>query len=141
MVAFVIFWAAFLCLTFFLLGVIFKGLASAFSALLSSLASILVIVFYAGAGALVLSLIYDIVDGIITRGLSDVIGTIITFVIVIALIVGLLGGLGAALLGLVAAIGISILEVVFSVLEGAATSCEKVYCHFLLVITNRLEKC
>lgn len=141
MVALVIFWSSFFCLIFFLLGGIFKGLASAFNALLSSIGLVLTIAFFSGAVAFVLWLLYDIIDGIITSGFLAVLGTIIIFVIVVGLIIGLVGSFGVVLLELAAVIGIYILTAVSFVLEGAASLCEKAYGHFLFVITNRLEKC
>lgn len=141
MVALVIFWASFFCLIFFLLGAICKGLASAFNALLSSLGLVLAIAFYAGAGALLLYLLHDIIDGIITSGLLEMIGAIVIYILLISLIVGLVGSIGAFLLGLAVEIGLLILGIVSYVLEGAASLCEKAYGHFLLVITNRLDRC
>lgn len=141
MVALVIFWASFFCLVFFLLGAICKGLASAFNALLSSLGLVLIIAFYTVVGALLLYMLHDIVDGIITSGLLKMIGTIILFTLLVSLIVAIVGSIGVFLLGLAVEIGLLILGAISCILEGAASLCEKAYGHFLLVITNRLEKC
>ena len=62
MVAFVIFWSAAFAIIFFMLGIFFKGLASAFNALLSSLGSVLAIGGLAALAGIALFLLYGIID-------------------------------------------------------------------------------
>lgn len=141
MVTFVIFWAALFCVIFFLLGTLFKGLASLFTGFINSVMEVIAIAILAGLGIVVLFALYAIASGIRTAGLGEVIETIVILVIVLGIIGGLLGGLGAALLELATAVVGFVITVVSVVLEGAAAFCEKAYAHFLLVIIKRVDKC
>ncbi len=141
MVAFVIFWAALFCVIFFLLGTLFKGLASLFTGFITSAIYVISFAILAGLGVAALFAIYAIANGIRTSGIGEVIGTIVILVIVIGIIGGLLGELGAALLELATAVVEIVITVVSVVLEGAAEICEKAYAHFLMAIIKRLDKC
>ncbi len=141
MVAFVIFWAALFCVIFFLLGTLFKGLASLFTGFITSAINVISFAILAGLGVAALFALYAIASGIRTSGLGAVIGTIVMLVIVLGIIGGLVGGLGAALLELAAVVVEFVITAVSVVLEGAAGICEKAYAHFLLVIIKRLDKC
>lgn len=141
MVAFVIFWSAFFALLFFVLGVIFKALASALDALLYSIGRLLAFGGLTALAVIALSLLYAIVDGIIKNGLLSVIGAIVGFVIVLGIFGAILGRLGAALLELVVTVALFVLDVVSGVLEWLADRCERGYIKFLTVIINRLDKC
>ncbi len=140
-VTFVVFWAALLCVVFFLLGTIFKGISSAFTGLLESGGFVLAIGFLGGLAALVLYLIYAIAHGIITEGFSSVLGTVILAIIVFGLIGGIIGGLGSIVLSIALAVAEYVLIAVAFVLEGATSICEKAYMYFLLVIYKRLDRC
>ena len=141
MVAFVIFWASLFCVIFFLLGTLFKGLASLFTGFVTSVMNVIRIAILAGLGIVALFALYLIASGIRTSGLGDVIGTIVIFVIVLGIIGGLLGGLGADLLDLATAVVEFVIAIVSGVLEGAAGICERAYVHFLMAIIKRLDKC
>lgn len=141
MVAFVIFWAAVLAVLFFILGIIFKGLASALNSLLSSIGDILVIGGLATLAVTALYLLYAIIDGIITQGIREVLGMILLFVLGIGIVGALLGGLGSVLLSIIVVITEYILLVSSFVLERAAAICEEGYNKFLTVIQNCLDKC
>ncbi len=141
MVSFVVFWAALMCVLFFLIGALFKGLASIFNGLLDSVQLVLGIGILAGLAAGALVLIAGIVEGIVTQGLGEVIGTIILALVVLGLIGGLVGGLGAALLELALMVAGIVLTAIQFVLEGGSALCEKAYAHFLLVIYKRLDRC
>ena len=141
MVAFVIFWSAVFAVIFFILGIIFKGLASAFNALLTSIGSILAVGFLTGFALVALYLLYIITDGIITKGFSAVLGWIVLFIIDVAIVGALVGGLGALLLNIVVVIAEYILLAVSCVLEKAAAICETMYAKSLSAIFNRLDKC
>ncbi len=73
MVTFVIFWAAVFALLFFLLGVIFKALASVFNyaiqAAAASMVPIIGMFFVPIILAIALGMLYVIVVGIITEGI------------------------------------------------------------------------
>lgn len=140
MVAFVIFWAAFFALVFFVLGIIFKALASAFNALLSSI-KVLSLGALAAIIVIALFLLYVIVEGIVRGALLSVIGAIVMFLVVLGVLGAILGGLGAALLELIITVSLLILDIVSGVLEWLADGCERGYIKFLRVIINRLDKC
>lgn len=141
MVAFVIFWAAVFAIVFFLLGNVFKALASGFSALISSLALLLSVGFLTLAAIIVLYLLYGITDGIITSGIGEVIGTIFMTIVVIGILGALFGGLGAVLLELVLVVVTFALDIIDSVLNWAADLFERGYIKSLKTIINQLEKC
>lgn len=141
MVTIVVFWAAVMCVLFFLLGTIFKGISSAFTGFMESGGFILAIGFLGGLAALVLYLIYAIVHGIITEGLGSVFGTIIIALIVFGLIGGIIGGLGSIVLSIALTVAEYILIAMAFMLDGATSICEKAYNHFLLVIYKRLDRC
>ncbi len=141
MVAFVIFWAAVFAIVFFLLGNVFKALASGFSALISSLALLLSIGFLTLAAIIVLYLLYSITDGILTSGIGEIAGTIFVAIVVIGILGGLFGGLGVALLELVLDVAILALDIIDSVLNWAADLFERGYIKSLKTIINQLEKC
>ncbi|MDE6747959.1 MAG: hypothetical protein K2K21_02680 [Lachnospiraceae bacterium] len=140
MVAFVIFWSSFFALVFFVLGVIFKALASALNALLSSI-KVLSLAALAAMIVIALFLLYAIVEGIVQGALLSVIGTIVMFVVVLGIFGAILGGLGAALLEFIVTVSLLILDIVSGVLEWLANGCESGYIKFLRIIINRLNKC
>ncbi len=139
--AFVIFWAAVLAIICFLLGNIFKALASGFSALLSSLVLYLSIGFLTVASIAILSLIYGITDGIITGGLGNAIGSIVFFIVVIGFLFAIFGGLGLILLELIMFVVNTLLTFIDMVLTWAADLFERGYKKSLRSIKNQLEKC
>ena len=141
MVAFVIFWSATFAIFFFVLGIIFKGLASAFNALLSSIGGVLAIGGLAALAGIALYLLYGIIDGIIKEGFWSVLGMIVLLVIEIGIIGAIVGGLGAMILEIVVSIAVFILSIISAVLEGAAGLCERSYAKFLTAIIKRLDKC
>ena len=140
MVAFVIFWSSFFALVFFVLGVIFKALASALNALLSSI-KVLSLGALAAIIMIALFLLYVIVEGIVKGALLSVIGAIIMFVVVLGIFGAIFGGLGAVLLELVVTVALFVLDIVSGVLEWLANGCENGYIKFLRIIINRLDKC
>lgn len=141
MVAFVIFWSAAFAIIFFMLGIFFKGLASAFNALLSSLGSVLAIGGLAALAGIALFLLYGIIDGIIKDGFWSVVGTIIMFLIVLGIVGAIIGGLGAMILEIVVVVVGYALVIISAVLEWAADLCERAYAKFLKAIISRLDKC
>lgn len=141
MVAFVIFWSSTFAILFFVLGIIFKGLASALNALLSSIGGALAIGGSASLVGMAFYLLYGIIDGIIKEGLWSVLGMIVLLVIEIGIIGAIVGGLGALILEIVVPIAVFILSIISAVLEGAAGICESAYEKFLTAITKRLDQC
>lgn len=147
MVAFVIFWAAVFALLFFLLGVIFKALASVFNyALQAAVASMIPIIGKFCIPillAIALGILYAIVVGIMTEGFWSVIGLLILLVILIGITVALFGWLGALLwvfLELIVACVLYIVGFVSFGLEWLADRCERGYLKFLNVIIKRIDK-
>lgn len=142
MVAITIFWASAFAVIFFLLGVVFKGLAAAFNALMSS--SIGNFIKYAAAAAItviVLFIIGMIVTSIMDGAIGAVIGLIVLLIVVLAICYYLVGWLGAIILTVAVVAAEYILFATSFVLEHASFFCEKVYIHFLRIIINRIEKC
>lgn len=147
MVAFVIFWAAVFALLFFLLGVIFKGLASVFNyALQASVESMIPIIGLFCVPillAIALGILYAIVVGIITEGFWSVIGLLILLSIIIGIVVALFGWLGSLLwvcLELIAVCVLYVIGFVSSGLEWLAVRCEWGYVKLLNVIIKRIDR-
>lgn len=147
MVAFVIFWAAVFALIFFLLGVIFKALASVFNyALQASVASMIPIIGMFCVPillAIAIGILCVIVVGIITDGFWSVIGYFVLLSIIIGIVVALFGWLGTllwAFLELIAVCVLYIIGFVSSGLEWLADGCESGYVKFLNVIIKRIDQ-
>ena len=141
MVAFVIFWSAAFAIIFFILGIFFKALASAFNALMASIGGVLAIGGLAGLAGIALYLLYAIIDGIIKNGFWSVIGTIVMLVIVIGIVGAIVGGLGELILEIVVMVVGYALMIISAVLEWVADLCERLYAKFLKAIISRLDKC
>lgn len=141
MVAFVIFWSAAFAIIFFILGIFFKALASAFNALMASIGGVLAIGGLAGLAGIALYLLYAIIDGIIKNGFWSVIGTIVMLVIVIGIVGAIVGGLGELILEIVVMVVGYALMIISAVLEWAADLCERLYAKFLKAIISRVDKC
>ena len=139
--AFVIFWSAIFAIIFFVLGIFFKALASAFNALLTSLGDVLAIGGLAGGAGVILYLLYAIIDGIIKEGFWSVVGEIVLIFIGICMMVAFTGGLGALILEIVVVVVRYVLTIVSEILEWAADLCERKYVKFLKAIISRLDKC
>lgn len=141
MATLVIFWSATFAIIFFILGIFFKGLASAFNALMTSIGGVLAVGGLAGLAGIALYLLYAIIDGIIKDGFWSVVGTIFLLFILIGLVGALIGGLGAAILEIAVTIAIYALTILSAFLEWAANLCERSYAKFLKAIISRLDKC
>lgn len=141
MVAFVMFWAALFAMSFFVVGTLFKALASAFQALLNFAFTMVAYVIFFCVVVLGASAFYEIVDGIVTGNLKTAITNILFVVVLCVILFGLLGWLGAVILELaMVAIDVASRFVSF-VLEGIASVCEKGYAKSLNMIVKRIEKC
>lgn len=148
MVAFIIFWAAVFASLFFLLGVIFKALASVVNyALQASAASMVPIIGLFSAPILLviaLLILYGVVIGIKTGEIWSAIGYIILIFIIIGIVAALFGWLGALLLTfaeIVVLCAMYIIGFVSIALEWLANGCEGVYIKCLNAIINRIDKC
>ena len=141
MVAFIIFWAALFCILFFLLGTVFKGLASLFDGLISSAIYVISTAIMVGLGEIALFAVYAIASGVRTSGIGAVLGMMAILFIELALTAALLGGLGSLLLGIILSVLEAVIDIISGALEGAASACEKAYAYFLFVIMQRLDKC
>ncbi len=140
MVALVIFWAAVFAVLFFVLGVVFKALASVFNALMAS-TGVFAIGALAAMAVIALYLLYAIADGIIREGFWAVFGWVLMFLVIIGIVGAIFGGLGAVLLELIIVVAEAVLLVVSGALEWLADKCERGYIKFLKVIINRLDRC
>lgn len=141
MVSFVIFWSATFAIIFFVLGIIFKALASAFKALLTSLGMMIGIGGLVGLAVLALVLLYNVIDGIIKDGFWSVVGEIVFIIVMLGIVGAWIGGLGVLILETVVLIADNIITITSAVLEWAAYLCERLYARFLTAIIVRLDKC
>ena len=142
MVAITIFWASAFAVIFFLLGVVFKGLAAAFNALMSS--SIGKFFKYIGLAAItviVLFIIGLIITSIMYGSIGEIILFVVLLIVVLAICYYLVGWLGVIILTVAVVAAEYILFATSFVLEHASAFCEKAYIHFLRIIINRIEKC
>ena len=141
MVAIVIFWAAVLAIVFFLLGTFFKALVAVFNGLLVFIGRILLIgglTLLVGVG---LYLIYAITDGIINKGVGEVIGSIVLFLVVLGIIGAIFSELGEIILEVVLEVVPPVLAAISDMLNWLVDKCERGYIKFLKVIVNRLDRC
>lgn len=141
MASFVIFWSAIFAIIFFVLGIIFKALASAFNSLLTSLGIILAIGGLTSLVGIGLFLMYAIVDGITKEGFKSVIGILVMMIVDIVILIAIVVGLGAGLFRIIVAIGRFVLSIISNILEFFAVIFENEYAKFLKAIINRLDKC
>ena len=137
---FIIFIAAVFTVLFFVLGVIFKGLASMFNGVVNSVSFIAAIGFLGGLTAGGLYLVYTIVNGIMTDGIMSVIGNILMFFLYVVIIFMFVGWLGQIALMVIAAVISVAMGLVSDILDFAAMACECAYAYFLKAIVNQLEK-
>lgn len=140
MVTFVIFGAAILAVLFFVFGVIFKAIASALNATLSSGGNILCLGAVAVVVAIVLEVVGEIIDDIVRNGFWSALGSIIIVVIVIGVLGSLFGGIGAVLFEIIVTVVALLFELASNTLELLADKCEKGYVKSLKVIINRLDR-
>ena len=141
MVVFVIFWAALFAIFCFVFAVLFKLMASAFSALLSSAIQTFTIGGAIGLGGIGLFLLYKIVHGIIKNGIWGVIGTIVIFIVLGAIVGGFFTGIGLEILGIVVVIFETIISFISEILEHLSTLFGEGYIYFLTIIIKYVEKC
>lgn len=141
MVAFVIFWSAFLAIIFFLLGSFFKILTSVFEGVLNAIKGAVGLIAFSGLVIAALYMVYGITEGIINDGIGSVIGMFFLFLIELGLVVALVGGLGSTLLEIVGALLDLAIELISIAFEAAASFCESKFYYFLQVIQKRLSKC
>ena len=141
MTTFVIFWAALFTIVFFLAGTCFKALASAFNAVLESISMILAIAGLAAAAVIAISLVYGVIDMIMTGGIEQLVLIIISMVIILGIAGALIFGLGAILLEAAVNVITLVLTAVSFILEKAAFICERGYAKSLAAIVNRVDKC
>ena len=138
---FIIFWASVFCLLFFILRIIFSSIASAFNALILSLARIVI-----NGGAALLSVIlllslYGIVDSIMGKGLGETIAMVLLFIGELVLCFAIVGGLGALIVGAIVTVFEIILNFISVILEWMADICEKGFDKSLSAIRKYISKC
>lgn len=135
----IIFWAALFAILFFLLGAACKTLASMFNGAIEALAFVLSVIFLAIMAIIVLSMVYAIAHGDLS--LSELVGMILSLIIMIGMLCAILGGLGELIVAVIFFIAQMILVVISFILENSAAICESAYVFFLNIIVNRFEKC
>ena len=141
MTAFVLFWSALFCAIFFILGTVFRGVASLFTGLLTSVAKIRIALVVI-VGLVVLDFIYLFVHDIIYY--SSDIWEIIFAVVVIGVLAFFVGPwlpiVGEIIAGIAGVVGF-IISGVYIVFKKTADICDKAFAHFLMTIVKRLDKC
>lgn len=137
---FIIFGAAVMAIIFFGLGVVCKGLASAFNGGIETAAFIAKICLWSGIGIVALYLLCVIVNGIVSGNVLAVIGTIILSIVYIGIVVLFVGWLWKIIFMLVQLIVTFVMNLVYLILEFAAATCERAYAYFLNAIIQQLQK-
>ncbi|WP_031547769.1 hypothetical protein [Oribacterium sp. FC2011] len=140
MVAFGIFWCAAFAILFFILGVIFKALASAFNALLTTLVNLIALGVLVGLVELAIYMLCSTIQGIITEGFFAVLGSFLMFAVALVIFIVLVGGLGFMIFGLMVSLVSLLAGAVSSILDWIAETCEKQYARMLKSLINRIDK-
>lgn len=145
--AFIIFWAATFAILFFIIGIFFKILASAFYAILNSIVSILKISGVALLSIVTLFLLYGIVEETVNSSLGRALA--LFGILVIEVVVGTVFILGISsfvltfilmFLECIVGIIIFILKSISQILDWISDACEKIYKKLLTIIVSRLDK-
>lgn len=145
--AFIIFWAATFAILFFIIGIFFKILASAFYAILNSIVSILKISGFILLAIVTLFLLYGIVEETVNSSLGRALA--LFGILVIEVVVGTVFILGISsfvltfilmFLECIVGIIIFILKSISQILDWISDACEKIYKKLLMVIVSRLDK-
>lgn len=145
--AFIIFWAATFAILFFIIGIFFKILASAFYAILNSIVSILKISGVTLLSIVTLFLLYGIVEETVNSSLGRALA--LFGILVIEVVVGTVFILGISsfvltfilmFLECIVGIIIFILKSISQILDWISDACEKIYKKLLMVIVSRLDK-
>lgn len=145
--AFIIFWAATFAILFFIIGIFFKILASAFYAILNSIVSILKISGVALLSIVTLFLLYGIVEETVNSSFGRALA--LFGILVIEVVVGTVFILGISsfvltfilmFLECIVGIIIFILKSISQILDWISDACEKIYKKLLMVIVSRLDK-
>ena len=145
--AFIIFWAATFAILFFIIGIFFKILASAFYAILNSIVSILKISGFILLAIVTLFLLYGIVEETVNSSLGRALA--LFGILVIEVVVGTVFILGISsfvltfilmFLECIVGIIIFILKSISQILDWISDGCEKIYKKLLMVIVSRLDK-
>lgn len=133
--------AAFFCIFFFLLGVVFKGMAAMFKAFLTSIATVIRVAVMAGGCFTVLYIVYFVVETIIAGRLGELIVMLLIGGVCFFILTFLFILVGSIILSFVIQVVEIFIDVISTILEGAANICERAYEYFLSIIVNRLERC
>ena len=141
MVTITIFFAAIFTLLFFILGIVFKGLASAFDSLLESIDELIkygkwILSVYAAMSVSVI-----VIDRIIKDGMSSVLAQGVEIAVSLFFIWLLLGSTGGFLEEIIESILYIISDYTSFALEFIADKCEIAYAKFLGIIVKNLDKC
>lgn len=145
--AFIIFWAATFAILFFIIGIFFKILASAFYAILNSIVSILKISGVTLLSIVTLFLLYGIVEETVNSSFGRALA--LFGILVIEVVVGTVFILGISsfvltfilmFLECIVGIIIFILKSISQILDWISDACEKIYKKLLMVIVSRLDK-
>lgn len=140
---FIIFWASLFAVVFFLLGAIFKSIASLTKALVVASAYIVLITLGVGVTIVILYALYIIVYGIANGLIGEVIEVFVLMIVVGGFVGALFYGAGVLALqllrGIIATVE-GVLQWISNVMEFWAAKCEQAYEFFLHIITKQIKK-
>jgi hypothetical protein len=140
MVSVVVFGAAFMCIIFFALGLIFKVLASAVNALMDSGTILVAAIIIGILSEVALYMLSFIIHGVVTAGWMSVIFWIVMMIVFFGVIIAIALELGMLALEF-ALVAVEYIFVYTSrIFEICADYCGRAYAHFLSVIIGRLDR-
>ncbi len=136
---FFVFWDSVMASICFVLSTILKGIEAFFEALLDAIMDVLIVLLVCGGGALIIYLcVYSaklLKSGEFFSAILDVVGVIL----ILGLVIAIVGGLAAPILGIIGAIIGAILGAIYMVASFLYEAFEKGYLFFLKRITVRLN--
>lgn len=141
MITAAVFWTSTLTLILFCASVLTKGAASIVQALLSSLGKIVLILVLTILVIGSLSTINAIENGIAANGFMAELKTIVMWIVVIALLVGLVIKGGSLVWDLLIMVLEGIRDGLTFALEWAAKICEKYFMMALKILVEQIDKC
>lgn len=141
MITAAVFWTSTLTLILFCASVLTKGAASIVQALLSSLGKIVLILVLTILIIGSLSTINAIENGIAANGFMAELKTIVMWIVVIALLVGLVIKGGSLVWDLLIMVLEGIRDGLTFALEWAAKICEKYFMKALKILVEQIDKC
>ena len=141
MVTLIIFWSAVFAVLLFLIGVACKAVLAVIEGGIKAATYALGLGILGIAAVIFLYLVIGAVNSFLSGTFWSAVGEIVLAFLLISLILGIVGGLGAALVELL----VTIIELVFSVVSFILVFIndisDKGYVYFVKVIIRQIEKC